>query len=61
MFLLRPSAVADMTYARLVKLLKPSFSLEGSNRRMQEERTDRLFLNYLKEVSGTVQCILYNN
>ena len=30
----------------------PSFSPEGSNERMQEEKTYRLFLNYMKEVAG---------
>ena len=53
MYLLRPTAVADVTYPGLVKLLRPIFSPEGSNRQIQEEKTYRLFLNYLKEVAGT--------
>lgn len=51
-FLFRKTAVLPMTYPKLVKLLDPIFSDEASNRRQREERTYRLFLNYLKEVSA---------
>ena len=60
MFSLRNTAVSDVTYPRLVKLFTPIFSLEGSNKRIEEERSYRLFLNYLKEVEGTGEdTILY--
>ncbi|KAK3749365.1 hypothetical protein QZH41_010356, partial [Actinostola sp. cb2023] len=49
-YLLRKSAVHPMTYPKLVRLLKPDFSEEGTNARTREERSYRLFLNYLKEV-----------
>ena len=52
MFLLRNTAVSDITYPRLVKLFTPIFSLQGSNKRIEEERSYRLFLNYLKEVAA---------
>ncbi|XP_068723494.1 uncharacterized protein [Montipora capricornis] len=51
-FLFRKTAVLPMTYPKLVKLLEAVFSEMGTNRRQQEERTYRLFLNYLKEVSA---------
>ncbi|XP_067027133.1 uncharacterized protein [Acropora muricata] len=50
-FLFRKTAVLPLTYAKLVKLLEPIFSEQGTSRRQQEERTYRLFLNYLKEVA----------
>ncbi|CAH3129340.1 unnamed protein product, partial [Pocillopora meandrina] len=51
-FLFRKTAVLPMTYPKLVKLLDPIFSDEATNQRHREERTYRLFLNYLKEVSA---------
>nr|XP_058969518.1 uncharacterized protein LOC131795926 [Pocillopora verrucosa] len=51
-FLFRKTAVLPMTYPKLVKLLDPIFSDEATNQRQREERTYRLFLNYLKEVSA---------
>ncbi|XP_068689839.1 uncharacterized protein [Montipora foliosa] len=51
-FLFRKTAVLPLTYAKLVKLLEPMFSKQGTSRRQQEERTYRLFLNYLKEVAA---------
>ena len=35
-FLLRKTAVVPLTKAKLIKLLRPSFSEEGSNQRQQE-------------------------
>ena len=43
---------APITYPKLVKLLAPAFSPEGSNKRMQEEISYRFLLNYMKEVAG---------
>lgn len=51
-WLFRKTAVLPLTYAKLVKLLEPIYSEQGTSRRQQEERTYRLFLNYLKEVAG---------
>ncbi|CAH3153862.1 unnamed protein product, partial [Pocillopora meandrina] len=61
-FLFRKTAVLPMTYPKLVKLLDPNFSDEATNRRQREEKTYRLFLNYLKEVrldgNISLHCIL---
>ena len=51
-FLLRKTAVVPLTKAKLIKLLRPRFSEEGSNQRQQENSVDRIFLEYLKEVTG---------
>lgn len=41
-----------MTKAKLIKLLRPRFSEEGSNQRQQENSVYRIFLEYLKEVTA---------
>ncbi|CAB4029344.1 G2 M phase-specific E3 ubiquitin- ligase, partial [Paramuricea clavata] len=52
MYLLRRTACHPLTYPRMVRLFTPRFSEEGSNVRLKEERTYRLYLNYLKEVAA---------
>ncbi|XP_015757106.1 PREDICTED: uncharacterized protein LOC107336547 [Acropora digitifera] len=51
-FLLRKTAVVPLTKAKLIKLLRPRFSEEGSNQRQQENSVYRTFLEYLKEVTA---------
>ena len=46
-----------ITYSAIVKLLKPGFSDEGSNRKIQEKAIYRVFLDYLKEVAGLITLI----
>ncbi|XP_028403172.1 uncharacterized protein LOC114525912 [Dendronephthya gigantea] len=52
LFLLRRTAYHPLTYPRIVKILAPKFSEQGSNKRMKENRAYRLFLNYVKEVAA---------
>ncbi|XP_028401093.1 uncharacterized protein LOC114524162 [Dendronephthya gigantea] len=51
-YLFRRTAVSPMTYPKIVKLMKPNFSEEGSNRRILEEQSYRHFLKYCKEVAA---------
>ena len=48
--------VVPLTKAKLIKLLRPRFSEEGSNQRQQENAAYRTFLEYLKEVTGERVC-----
>ena len=50
--LLRPSAEHRLTVQRLLQLLKPQFSVEGSIAMNQEKAVYQLFVRYLREVSS---------
>ncbi|CAB3995475.1 G2 M phase-specific E3 ubiquitin- ligase [Paramuricea clavata] len=51
------TAVSSITYPRLVKILKPTFNEQGSNRRIQEEMAYR----YLLLAGGGVAVYINNN
>ena len=44
--------VVPLSKVKLIKLLQPRFSEEGSNQRQQENSVYRTFLEYFKEVTG---------
>lgn len=49
--------VVPLSKVKLIKLLQPRFSEEGSNQRQQENSVYRTFLEYFKEVTVSV-CAL---
>jgi hypothetical protein len=53
-YMFRKTAVAPMTYLKLVTIFQITFSEEGTNAIIREEKSYRLFLNYLKEVAGNL-------
>ncbi len=50
--LLRPGAQNNLSVQKLLQLLKPKFSLEGSNARSEEKATYQMFIKYIREVAG---------
>lgn len=58
-FLFQATAKADITLRKLKHLLQPKLDEAGSNKRKRQEKIYEIFLNYLKEVAGTVFCIIY--
>ena len=59
--LFRPNENAQMTFRRLVSLLKPVFAEDGSNERTYQHKVYNVFLKYLREVgSEYFQYILVN-
>ena len=46
--------VVPLSKVKLIKLLQPRFSEEGSNQRQQENSVYRTFLEYFKEVTVSV-------
>lgn len=50
--LLRSGSEHPVTLRKLVEILKPEFCDVGSNRRRQEEDSYKIFVAYLRDVSG---------
>ena len=59
--LFRPNENTQMTFRRLVSLLKPVFAEHGSNERTYQNKVHNVFLKYLREAgSKYFQYILVN-
>ena len=59
--LFRPNENMQMTFRRLVSLLKPAFAEDGSNERTYQNKVYNVFLKYLREAgSKYFQYILVN-
>ena len=59
--LFRPNENTQMTFRRLVSLLKPVFAEDGSNERTYQNEVYNVILKYLREVgSEYFQYILVN-
>ena len=59
--LFRPNENTQMTFRRLVSLLKPVFAEDGSNERTYQNKVYNVFLKYLREAgSEYFQYILVN-
>ena len=59
--LFRPNENTQMTFRRLVSLLKPVFAEDGSNERTYQNKVYNVFLKYLREAgSKYFQYILVN-
>ena len=57
----RPNENTQMTFRRLVSLLKPVFAEDGSNERTYQNKVYNVFLKYLREAgSKYFQYILVN-
>ena len=50
--LVRPNAASILTFRKLTDLLKPEFSVEGSNRRQFEDAVYARFIKYLRRAAG---------
>jgi len=50
--LLRATSEADMTFRKLLALLKVNFTEPGSNSRMREDAAYAIFVRYIREVAG---------
>ena len=60
-YLFRPNENTQMTFRRLVSLLKPVFAEDGSNERTYQNKVYNVFLKYLREAgSEYFQYILVN-
>lgn len=54
-YLFIPSQSESLSIRKVINLLKPNFSEEGSNSLTFEKEMYALFIKYLREVAGTVQ------
>ena len=61
LYLLRPSACAKLTVPRLLFLLKPSFSENGSNNTVHEKALYAKFVKYVREVSSGRRVVSLEN
>lgn len=52
-YLLRPGAQQKVNVPKLLQLLKPKFSEEGSNALKQEKETYQMFVRYVREVAAS--------
>ena len=50
--LFRPNENTQMTFRRLVSLLKPVFAEDGSNERTYQKKVYNVFLKYLREAGS---------
>ena len=57
--LLRPNPASILTFRKLTELLKPDFSVEGSNRRHFEDAVYTRFIKYLRRAAGENLKLLY--
>jgi hypothetical protein len=55
--LIVPSHSESLSIRKVINLLKPNFSEEGSNSLKFEKEVYALFIKYLREVAGTVYCV----
>jgi len=51
-YLLRSTSQVQVTMRKLLLILHPNFSPEGSNRRRQQDICYGMFINYLREVAS---------
>ena len=51
-YLFRPNENTQMTFRRLVSLLKPVFAEDGSNERTYQNKVYNVFLKYLREAGS---------
>ena len=59
--LFRPNENTQMTFRRLVSLLKPAFAEDGSNERTYQNKVYNVFFKYLREAgSKYFQYMLVN-
>ena len=59
--LFRPNENTQMTFRRLVSLLKPVFAEDGSNERTYQNKVYNVFFKYLREAgSKYFQYVLVN-
>jgi len=56
-FLLRSSCEKSISLRKLMLLLTPVFSERGSNKRSAEDESYKIFVNYLRDVTGTTYTI----
>ena len=61
LYLLRPSAIAKLSVRRLLFLLKPAFSEEGSNALSREKAVYTKFVKYTREVSSGRRVVTLEN
>ena len=55
--LFRPNENTQMTFRRIVSLLKPNFAEDGSNERLYQNKVYNIFVKYLRE-AGTKYFIV---
>ena len=61
LYLLRPSAISTLSVRRLLFLLKPEFSDEGSNALSREKAVYAKFVKYVREVSSGQRVVTLEN
>ena len=61
LYLLRPSAISTLSVRRLLFLLKPEFSDEGSNALSREKAVYAKFVKYVREVSSGRRVVTLEN
>ena len=50
--LFRPNENTQMTFRRIVLLLKPTFAEDGSSERLYQNKVYNIFLKYLREAGN---------
>ena len=50
--LFRPNENTQMTFRRIVSLLKPNFAEDGSNERLYQNKVYNIFMKYLREAGS---------
>ena len=50
--LFRPNENTQMTFRRIISLLKPNFAEDGSNERLYQNKVYNIFVKYLREAGS---------
>ena len=50
--LFRPNENTQMTFRKIISLLKPNFPEDGSNERLYQSKVYNIFVKYLREASS---------
>ena len=50
--LFRPNENTQMTFRRIISLLKPNFTEDGSNERLYQNKVYNIFVKYLREAGS---------
>ena len=50
--LFRPNENTQMTFRKIISLLKPNFPEDGSNERLYQNKVYNIFVKYLREASS---------